>query len=148
MLTYLINVTNDMLAFSLLIGMMMAFLDTYCKNSGKIIARIGLGVGIIIAGLRAYFTNTRRIKNGWMIGTYGYGFTLGFLVLTIIAVAVFGYFLMKNRIIQNENSSKLGAFLTCFALCLQQQLCTPLFRMCLTYPFKFDTGGETAYLLL
>ena len=68
MLTYLINVTNDMLALSLLIGMMMAFLDTYCKNSGKIVARIGLGAGIIIAGVRAYFTNTRRIKNGWMIG--------------------------------------------------------------------------------
>ena len=90
MLTYLINVTSDMLALSLLIGMITAFTDTYCKSSGKIIARIGISLGVIAAGVRAYFTNTRRMKNGWMIGTYGYGFTLGLLVLTLIILAVFG----------------------------------------------------------
>ena len=97
MLTYLINVTEDMLALSLVIGMMLAFLDTYCMGSGKVIGRIGLLIGVIAAGVRAYFTNTRRIKDGWKVGTYGYGFSLGFLVLIIIALAVFGYFLMRKK---------------------------------------------------
>ena len=88
MLTYLINVTEDMLALSLLIGMLLAFTDTWCRNSGKLIGKLGLLAGFIAAAVRAYFTNTRRIKNGWKVGTYGYGFSLGFL--------------------QNENSGKLG----------------------------------------
>lgn len=141
MLTYLINVTSDMLALSLLIGMMIAFLDTYCKNSGKIIARIGLGIGIIAAGVRAYFTNTRRIKNGWMIGTYGYGFTLGFLVLTAIVLAVFGYFLMRKREKSKMNTASSWVISICFALLTAAALYSSLANV-LVYPFQFDTGGN------
>lgn len=141
MLTYLINVTSDMLALSLLIGMMTAFLDTYCKNSGKIIARIGLGVGIIIAGVRAYFTNTRRIKNGWMIGTYGYGFTLGFLVLTAIVLAVFGYFLMRKQKKAKIETASSWVISISFALLTTAALYSSLPNV-LVYPFQFDTGGN------
>ena len=141
MLTYLINVTNDMLALSLLIGMMMAFLDTYCKNSGKIVARIGLGAGIIIAGVRAYFTNTRRIKNGWMIGTYGYGFTLGFLILTAIALAVFGYFLIKKPEKSKLKIASSWVISICFALLTAAVLYSSLPNV-LVYPFQFNTGGN------
>lgn len=141
MLTYLINVTSDMLALSILIGMLMAFLDTYCKNSGKTIARIGLGVGIIIAGVRAYITNTRRIKNGWMIGTYGYGFTLGFLVLTAIVLAVFGYFLMRKTEKSKMKTASSWVISICFALFTAAALYSSLPNV-LVYPFQFDTGGN------
>lgn len=97
MLTYLINVTDDMLALSLLIGMIIAFIDTWCRGSGKLIGRLGLLAGLVAAAVRAYFTNTRRIKDGWKVGTYGYGFSLGFLVLTLVLLAVFAYFLMRKK---------------------------------------------------
>ena len=49
MLTYLINVTDDMLALSLLTGMVLAFLDTFCRSSGRLIGRLGLLAGFIAA---------------------------------------------------------------------------------------------------
>lgn len=141
MLTYLINVTSDMLALSLLIGMIFAFLDTYCKNSGKIIARIGLGIGIIAAGVRAYFTNTRRIKNGWIIGTYGYGFTLGFLALILIVLAVFGYFLIRKPEKSKMKTASSWVISICFTLFTSATLYSSLPNV-LVYPFQFDTGGN------
>ena len=141
MLTYLINVTDDMLALSLVIGMIMAFLDTYCRDSGKITGRIGLAIGIVAAGVRAYFTNTRRIKDGWKVGTYGYGISLGLLLLTVIALAVFGYFLMRKK---NDSKMKTAAnwvISVCFALFMAACLYCSLPNV-LTYPFKFDTGGN------
>ena len=116
MLTYLINVTDDMLALSLVIGMIVAFLDTYCSGSGRITGRIGLLTGVIAAGVRAYFTNTRRIKDGWKVGTYGLGFSLGFLVLTAAAVAVFGYFLMRKKNCPKMKTAANWVISICFAL--------------------------------
>ena len=141
MLTYLINVTEDMLALSLVIGMMLAFLDTYCRGSGKVIGRIGLLIGVIAAGVRAYFTNTRRIKDGWKVGTYGYGFSLGFLVLIIIALAVFGYFLMRKKEKSKMKTAASWVISICFALFTAACLYCSLPNV-LTYPFKFDTGGN------
>lgn len=141
MLTYLINVTSDMLTLSLLIGMITEFIDTYCKNSGKITIRIGIGIGIIAAGVRAYFTNTRRIKNGWMIGTYGYGFTLGLLVLTLIIIAVFGYFLMRKPEKSKMRTASSWVISICFALLTVAALYSSLPNV-LVYPFQFDTGGN------
>lgn len=141
MLTYLINVTDDMLALSLLIGMMIAFLDTYCKESGKLTGRAGLLLGVIAAGVRAYFTNTRRIKDGWKVGTYGYGFTLGVLLLIVIALAVFGYFLMKKKNGSKMNTASGWVISVCFALFIAACLYCSLPNV-LTYPFKFDTGGN------
>ena len=141
MLTYLINVTSDMLALSLLIGMITAFTDTYCKSSGKIIAKIGIGLGVIAAGVRAYFTNTRRMKNGWMIGTYGYGFTLGLLVLTLIILAVFGYFLMRKPEKSKMKTASSWVISIVFALLTTAALYSSLPNV-LVYPFQFDTGGN------
>ena len=141
MLTYLINVTDDMLALSLVIGMIVAFLDTYCSGSGRITGRIGLLAGVIAAGVRAYFTNTRRIKDGWKVGTYGLGFSLGFLVLTAAAVAIFGYFLMRKKNCPKMKTAANWVISICFALFMGACLYCSLPNV-LTYPFKFDTGGH------
>ena len=141
MLTYLINVTDDMLALSVLIGMIVAFLDTYCRDSGKLIGKLGLLAGLIAAAVRAYFTNTRRIQNGWKVGTYGYGFALGFLILTVVAVAVFGYFLMRSQKHPRLKTAANWVISLSTALLLTAWLYCSLPNV-LTYPFKFDTGGN------
>lgn len=141
MLTYLINVTDDMLALSLVIGMVLAFLDTYCSDSGKRIGKIGLLTGLIAAAVRAYFTNTRRIRDGWKVGTYGYGFALGFLALTAVVLAVFGYFLMRKKGRSRMKTAANWVISLSFALLLTALLYCSLPNV-LTYPFKFDTGGN------
>ena len=138
MLTYIINVTNDILAVSVVIGLIMAFIDSRLSASGRIVGKISLLLGVIAAGIRAYITNTRRIKDGWKVGTYGYGFALGFFVLAVAALIIFGYFLMKkkngkmhtaaNRVI----SLSLGLLMIAYLYCMLPNV--------LTYPFKFDTG--------
>ena len=40
MLTYLINVTDDMLVVSLLIGVILAFMDHFSDARGKLITRL------------------------------------------------------------------------------------------------------------
>ncbi len=141
MLTYLINVTEDMLALSLLIGMLLAFTDTWCRNSGKLIGKLGLLAGFIAAAVRAYFTNTRRIKNGWKVGTYGYGFSLGFLALTIIVLAVFTYFLMRKKEKSRMKTAASWVISLSFAFMITAFLYCSLPNV-LVYPFKFDTGGN------
>ena len=44
MLTYLMNVTGDLLAVSVVIGLMFAFADHFCGKSGRRNIRIGLAV--------------------------------------------------------------------------------------------------------
>ena len=141
MLTYLINVTDDMLALSLLTGMVLAFLDTFCRSSGRLIGRLGLLAGFIAAAVRAYFTNTRRIKDGWKVGTYGYGFSLGFLVLTLILLAVFAYFLMRKKEKSKMKTAASWVISLSFALLMTAFLYCSLPNV-LVYPFKFDTGGN------
>ena len=116
MLTYLINVTEDMLALSLVIGMMLAFLDTYCMGSGKVIGRIGLLIGVIAAGVRltlkALTENTAALpsvsinapKN--VIGTN--------TVDCMKSGLVFGAAAMLDGLI-DQISSELGAFPTVVA---------------------------------
>ena len=141
MLTYLINVTDDMLALSLLTGMVLAFLDTFCRSSGRLVGRLGLLAGFIAAAVRAYFTNTRRIKDGWKVGTYGYGFSLGFLVLTLILLAVFAYFLMRKKEKSKMKTAASWVISLSFALLMTAFLYCSLPNV-LVYPFKFDTGGN------
>ncbi len=141
MLTYLINVTDDMLALSLIIGMLLAFVDTCCRSSARLVVRLGLLAGFIAAALRAYFTNTRRIKDGWKVGTYGYGVSLGLLVLTLIALAVFAYFLLRKKDKSKMKTAASWVVSLCFALLMTALLYCSLPNV-LVYPFKFDTGGN------
>ena len=53
MLNYLINVTDDMLLVSLLLGVMLAFMDHFGNAVAKIITRIGLLAGFVIAAVRS-----------------------------------------------------------------------------------------------
>ncbi len=140
MLTYLINVTGDFLAVSVVIGFIIAFIDSRCLKSGRIIGKVSLLLGVIAAGVRAYITNTIRIKGGWKVGTYGYGFALGFFVLSVIAIGVFGYFLFKKekgRMKTAANwviSVSLGLLIVAYLYCMLPNV--------LSYPFMFDTGGN------
>ncbi|MEE3405074.1 MAG: hypothetical protein VZR73_13420, partial [Acutalibacteraceae bacterium] len=90
MLTYLINVTDDMLFVSLVLGVILAVMDSQSGKAGRVITRSGLAVGFIIAAVRSYITNTRRLVGGWKVGTYGYGAALALFLLLIIAFIIFG----------------------------------------------------------
>ncbi len=141
MLTYLINVTGDMLALSLIIGIMLAFMDSFCKGKGKLIYRIGIGVGLIAAGVRAYITNTRRLVGGWKVGAYGYGIALGLFVLTAIILAVFSHWFLKRK-----EGKKIGTvaeiLISSFAGLLTAAELFCAMPNVYAYPFKFDTGGN------
>lgn len=93
MLTYLINVTGDLCTISLVIGVVLAFADRFMGERSRSITRYGLLLGFIVAGIRAYITNTRRLVGGWKVGVYGYVAGL----IMFIALAVLFVLFMKGE---------------------------------------------------
>ena len=152
MLTYLMNVTGDMLAASIIIGLIFAFADTFCGPAGRRNVRIGLIAGLAAALVRAYITNTRRLAGGWRVGTYGYGISLALFVVFIVLFIVFSraFFkeaadedgLKKKRLAEWVISILSGLLIVSYLYCSLPNV--------YAYPFKFDTGGEgflsTAFL--
>ena len=141
MLTYLINVTDDMLFVSLVLGVILAVMDTRSGKAGKIITRSGLAAGFIIAAVRSYITNTRRLVGGWKVGTYGYGAALALFVLLIAAFIIFGKkFLTKKGKPGLVKASEI-IISTVTALLIASYLYCAMPNV-YVYPFKFDTGGN------
>lgn len=141
MLTYLINVTSDMLALSVILGVVYAFIDHYCTDKGRVIFRAGVLLGVIAAGVRAYITNTRRLTGGWKVGTYGYGAQLGVLALTVVILAIFArFFFSKEKKSPIHTVSEILISVCTGLLALTYFYCS--LPNVLVYPFKFDTGGN------
>ncbi len=141
MLTYLINVTGDLLAVSLIIGVTIAFIDRRCKERGRLIARIGLALGFAAAGIRAYITNTRRIVGGWRVGTYGYLTALVFFVLLAAALIVYARSFFR-RDASEEKANRADTVISVLTALLISAYLYCSLPSVLIYPFKFDSGGN------
>lgn len=145
MLTYLINVTGDLLAVSLIIGIIIAFVDQMSGERGRMIVRIGLAAGFAAALIRAYITNTRRLVGGWKVGAYGYGVSLVLFLLVIVIFVVFGRAYMKSGSDSESGAKKekiSGIVVpTGIALLMASYLYGAMPNV-YVYPFKFDTGGN------
>ena len=135
MLTYLINVTDDLLAVSVVIGILFSYIDLYGGKAGRRILRCFFGAGFLAAGLRAYISNTRRLVGGWKLGAYGYGITLGIAVLLFAALIIFG-----RRFRKGEGVGRI--LIPVFAGLLLTAYFYDALPNVLVYPFKFDTGGN------
>ncbi len=140
MLTYLINVTGDMLAATLLIGIILAFTDVFCSDKGKIIYRISLPLGVIAAGIRSYITNTQRLVGGWRVGTYGYGIALGLFVLTAVLFGVFGYAFFRKKGTKLNTAAEIVLTIFMGLLSIAYMYCA--LPNVLVYPFQFDSGDN------
>ena len=144
MLTYLINVTGDLLAVSLIIGIIFSFIDHYCGERGQLIVRIGLILGLVSAAIRAYITNTRRLVGGWRVGAYGYAIALVLFIILIVALVIFS----KNyfRHASDETGAKKSLLAETVISVLTGLLLASYLYVALpnvyVYPFKFDTGGN------
>lgn len=149
MLTYLINVTGDLLAVSIVIGIIFAFADHYCSQLGRRIVRIGLAAGFLVAAIRAFITNTQRLVGGWKVGAYGYGGALVIFILLVIGFIIFSRRFFekttdpeKKRLAEMVISILMGLIIAAYLYCTLPNV--------YVYPFKFDTGGEgflsTAFL--
>ena len=141
MLTYLINVTDDLLALSVVVGVTASFIGWFCRNPGKSVFRTGIVLGVFAALVRAYITNTRRISGGWRIGAYGYGAALFLFVLLVMAFAVFSrsFYRSTNRtrlsgVSEGVLSALIGLLTACYLYGALPNVCV--------YPFKFNTGGN------
>lgn len=150
MLTYLINVCGDLLAVSIVTGIIFAFADTFCAAAGRRIVRIGLAAGFLAGLIRAIITNTQRLVGGWRVGAYGYGFSLVFWVLLIAAFLIFSRsFFGKNTDEKKKRTAELVISVLMALLIVSYLFCA--LPNVYAYPFKFDTGGEgflsSAYLL-
>ena len=150
MLTYLINVTGDLLAVSIIIGIIFAFTDTFCSAVGRRIIRIGLAAGFAAALIRAIITNTQRIVGGWKVGAYGYVLSLVFWILLIVVFIIFSRsFFGKTTDEKKKKTAELVITVLVGLLIVSYLYCT--LPNVYAYPFKFDTGGEgflsSAYLL-
>lgn len=141
MLTYLINVTNDLLALSVILGVICAFVDHFFKDRGKQIFRICLLLGFLIAGVRAYITNTRRLVGGWKVGVYGYAAGLVLFVLVIAAFAVLGRRFFRQQP-GTRKESVPGVILAVLIGLLTIAYLFGALPNVYIYPFKFDTGGN------
>ena len=135
MLTYLINVTSDLLAVSVVLGVIWAFTERLSGARGRMILRIGIMLGTLGAAVRAYITNSYRLTAGWRVGAWGYVITLGFFLVFVIAFAIMMRSLIKGRGAAIIVTSIATALLT--ASYLYNALPTVY-----VYPFKFDTGGN------
>ena len=140
MLTYLINVTGDLLAVSLILGVTFAYIDRSFGDRGRLISRIGLALGLIAAAVRAYVTNTRRLVGGWKVGAYGYGVALALFVLWAAALIVFS---LKSFRLSEEPKKKTAAvgISSATAVLIASYLYGAVPNV-FVYPFKFDTGGN------
>lgn len=141
MLTYLINVTDDMLLTSLLLGVILAFMDHFCGSRGKVITRFGLLGGFVIAGIRSYITNTRRLVGGWKVGTYGYIVCFITFASLIVAFIIFSKRLFNSA--KEEQADSLPQTITgvISAVLVASYLYGSMPNV-YAYPFKFDTGGN------
>ena len=139
MLTYLINVTGDLLAAFVVVGVTFAWLSAKFGETGRRFAWIGFGFGALIAGIRAFITNTRRLVGGWRVGTYGFAAALILFVLLVIVVLIFGKKAKKTE----EKADRRAAVIICVmaALLVASYLYGALPTV-YVYPFKFDTGGN------
>ena len=141
MLTYLINVTDDMLAVSVILGVIFAFIDYYCTAVGRRIIRISLAAGLVITGVRALITNTQRIVGGWKVGTYGYAVALAAFILLIVSFIIFGRsFLKKTGDTGRIRTAEIVISVLCGLLIVTYLYCN--LPKVYVYPFQFDTGGE------
>ena len=141
MLTYLINVTDDLLMLSVIIGVTASFIDWFCSNRGKAVFRSGVALGFFAAIVRAYITNTRRISGGWRIGAYGFGTALVLFVLLILAFAVFSRRFYRKSSPDHPNGFSEVVISVLIGLLTACYLYGSLPNVCV-YPFKFDTGGN------
>ena len=98
MLTYLIDVTDDILAVSVLIGIYFAYLSAFYGKWGKKIAWIGLGVGVLATAIRSAITNSMRLKGAWRIGLYSREITLILVALAIVATIIFAIKAVKEKV--------------------------------------------------
>ncbi|MBR4342956.1 MAG: DUF2318 domain-containing protein [Lachnospiraceae bacterium] len=141
MLTYLINVTDDLLMVFTIIGVIFAFSDSYMSEKGQRIVKISFILGLVIAAVRAYITNTRRLVGGWRVGAYGYGAALGIFVVFIIV-----YFIVSKRTFRDNTEKQTCSKAECFiSIIIGLLLITYLFGTVsnvYVYPFKFDTKGN------
>ena len=142
MLTYLINVTGDLLTIAIVTGVILAFADHFFGEKARSITRCGLILGVIAAAIRAYITNTRRLVGGWKVGVYGY---TAALVLFVILVVVYILFIKGRK----EEQKGISAFLSS-DICLSAVIAliiTAYFYGALpnvlVYPFKFDIGTSS-----
>lgn len=141
MLTYLINVVGDLMMAFLTIGVIIACADQILTERGQLITRGGLFAGLIIATIRAYITNTRRLVGGWRVGAIGYAVSLVLLLAAIVLTIVFGS-QIKDRNGDEEESTLADYVLSIsWALLIASYLYNVLPSV-LVYPFKFTTGDN------
>ena len=141
MLTYLINVTGDLFAVSLVIGVMLAFLDRFTGDRGKAVFRGGIALGLVIAAVRAYITNTRRLVGGWKVGAYGYGAALALFVLWAVAYAVYSRRALAHDP-ETHETTRPELILSAVSGLLVASYLYGAVPNVFVYPFKFDTGGN------
>ena len=141
MLTYLINVTGDLLAVSIIIGVIFAFIDHFCAERDRHIVRGGLVLGLVAAAVRAYITNTRRLVGGWKVGAYGYGVALAIFILFIVAFVVYSRSLL-NSSADTKKGNRAKLVISLFSALLIVAYLFGALPNVYVYPFKFDTGGN------
>ena len=142
MLTYLINVTSDLLTASIVTGVILAFADHFFAERDRAIPRYGILLGVIIAAIRAYITNTRRLVGGWKVGVYGY---VAGLILFVLFVIAFIFFLRRDKGSGQGLTAAIGSD-TCISVLAGLLIAAYLYGALpnvLVYPFKFDIGTSS-----
>ena len=139
MLTYLINVTEDLLFTSIAVGVIFAFIDHFGTRTAKTIIRIGLIFGIVAAGVRAYITNTIRLVGGWRVGMYGHIAAIAAFILLVIVLIIFGRPFRRG---EGKKKKTADIIVGVFAGLLIAAYMFSSIHTVLAYPFKFDTGGN------
>ena len=139
MLTYLINVTDDLLAVSVALGAICTMVERYGAKRGRAAFWAALALGALAAAIRAYITNTHRLTAGWRVGAFGYLIAVAlFLVFAVVMIILGRRFFRapqdRSGVARTIVSAVCGAWAAA-----QLYIALPTV---LVYPFQFDTGGN------
>ena len=134
MLTYLIYVTGDLFTVSCVLGAVIAFAASFFTEKGRRVFAALLAFGFIIAGVRAYITNTRRLVGGWKVGIYGYTAALILFVLLIAALIIYSKS-GRKPVSEIILASVAGLLMAAFIYGAVPNV--------YVYPFQFDIGDSS-----
>ena len=140
MLKYLIAVSENAIAVSLLLGVLFAYVNRRFDRSKARVLAWGTAAGFVVAIIMALLRNTTKIMNR----TGGTGMW-NVRIFTISTVALIVYWLCSIRAERNRNGKTIDRVLSAAAAVLAFTFLIHALPEIFLYPFNFNLNGASVF---
>lgn len=136
MLKYLVQITEDLMAAGLIIGMLYSYIKFNFKKSGRIVLLGGMGVSFIASVVMAILENTsKKVNIGYTNLTMFFAFIISFIVFLVLHIGV----IKKVTKGIGEWMIYISALVMVFSLMFYS------LPDVLAYPYNFDLSGNSVF---